>query len=41
MIMSFEFCGYLYNGYWRFIWLLILELVELIEIRTSWPEHPR
>jgi len=37
----FQSCGYSYNGYWRLTWSLTLGPVGLVEVRASWPGHPR
>jgi hypothetical protein len=37
----FEPCDYSYDGHWRFTWSLTSGPVGLIEVRASWPGHPR
>jgi len=37
----FEPCGCSYDGHWRLKWLLTSGPVELIEVRASYPGHPR
>jgi hypothetical protein len=39
--LKFEPCGYSYDGHWRLTWSLISGPVGLVEVRTSWPGHPR
>ena len=33
--------AHIYDGHWRLIWSLISGPVGLVEVRASWPEHPR
>jgi hypothetical protein len=40
-MLRFEFCDCLYDGHWRFIWLLSSGPVGLVEVRASWSGHPR
>jgi len=37
----FEPCGYSYDGHWRLTWSLTSGPVRLVEVRASWPGHPR
>jgi len=39
--LRFEPCGCSYDGHWRLTWSLTLGPVGLVEVRASWPEHPR
>jgi len=39
--LRFEPCGYSYDGHWRLTWLLTSGPVGLVEVRASWPGHPR
>ena len=39
--LRFEPCGYLYDGHWRLTWSLTSGPVGLVEVRASWPGHPR
>jgi hypothetical protein len=33
--------GYLYDGHWRLTWSLTSGPEGLVEVRASWPGHPR
>ena len=37
----FKPCGCSYDGYWRLTWSLTSGPVGLVEVRASWPGHPR
>jgi len=39
--LRFEPCGCSYDGHWRLTWSLTSGLVGLVEVRASWPGHPR
>jgi hypothetical protein len=39
--LRFEPCGCSYDGHWRLTWSLTSGPVGLVEVRTSWPGHPR
>jgi hypothetical protein len=39
--LGFEPCGCSYDGHWRFTWSLTSGPVGLVEVRASWPGHPR
>ena len=39
--LRFEPCGYSYDGHWRLTWSLTSGPVGLVEVRASWPGHPR
>jgi len=39
--LRFEPCGCLYDGHWRLTWSLTSGPVRLVEVRASWPGHPR
>jgi hypothetical protein len=39
--LRFEPCSCSYDGHWRLIWSLTSGPVRLIEMRASWPGHPR
>jgi hypothetical protein len=39
--LRFEPCGCLYDGHWRLTWSLTSGPVGLVEVRASWPGHPR
>jgi hypothetical protein len=39
--LRFEPCGCSYDGHWRLTWSLTSGPVELVEVRASWPGHPR
>jgi len=39
--LRFEPYGCSYDDHWRLTWSLTSEPVELVEVRASWPEHPR
>jgi hypothetical protein len=39
--LRFKFCGCLYDGHWRLTWSLTSGPVGLVEVYTSWSEHPR
>jgi hypothetical protein len=39
--LRFEPCGCSYDGHWRLTWSLTSGPVGLVEVRASWPEHPR
>ena len=37
----FEPCGCSYDSHWRLIWSLTSTPIGLVEMRASWPGHPR
>jgi len=37
----FEPCGCSYDGHWRLTWSLTSGPMGLVEVRASWPGHPR
>ena len=37
----FEPCGCSYDGHWKLTWSLTSGPVGLVEVRASWPGHPR
>jgi len=37
----FKLCGCSYDGHWRLTWSLTSGSVGLVEVRASWPGHPR
>jgi hypothetical protein len=39
--LRFEPCGCSYDGPWRLTWSLTSGLMGLVEVRASWPGHPR
>jgi hypothetical protein len=39
--LRFEPYGCSYDGHWRPIWSLTSGPVRLVEVRASWPGHPR
>jgi len=39
--LRFEPYGCSYDGHWRLTWSLTLGPVGLVEVRASWPGHPR
>jgi len=39
--LRFEPCGCSYDGHWRLTWSLTSGPVGLVEVRASWPGHPR
>jgi len=39
--LKFEPCGCSYDGHWRLTWSLTSGPVRLVEVRASWPGHPR
>jgi hypothetical protein len=39
--LRFKPCGCSYDGYWRLAWSLTSGPVGLVEVRASWPGHPR
>ena len=39
--LRFKPCGCSYDGHWRLTWSLTSGLVGLVEVRASWPGHPR
>jgi len=39
--LRFEPYGCSYNGHWRLTWSLTSGPVGLVEVRASWPGHPR
>jgi hypothetical protein len=39
--LRFKPCGCSYDGHWRLTWSLTLGPVGLVEVRASWPGHPR
>jgi len=39
--LRFEPCGCSYDGHWRLTWSLTSGLMGLVEVRASWPRHPR
>jgi len=39
--LRFEPCGCSYDDHWRLTWSLTSGPVGLVEVRASWPEHPR
>jgi len=39
--LKFEPCGCSYDGHWRFTWSLTSGPMGLVEVRASWPGHPR
>ena len=39
--LRFKPCGYSYDGHWRLTWSLTSGPVGLVEVRASWPGHPR
>jgi len=39
--LRFEPCSCSYDGHWRLTWLLTSGPVGLVEVRASWPGHPR
>ena len=39
--LRFKPCGCSYDGHWRFTWSLTSGPVGLVEVRASWPGHPR
>jgi len=39
--LRFESCGCSYDGHWRLTWSLTSGPVGLVEVRASWPGHPR
>jgi len=36
-----QFESYKSQGHWRLTWSLISRPVRLVEVRASWPGHPR
>jgi len=36
-----QFESYKSQGHWRLTWSLISRPVRLVEVRVSWPGHPR
>ena len=39
--LRFKPCGCSYDGHWRLTWSFTSEPVGLVEVRASWPGHPR
>jgi hypothetical protein len=39
--LRFKPCGCSYDGHWRLTWSLTSGPVGLVEVRVSWPGHPR
>jgi hypothetical protein len=39
--LRFEPYGCSYDGHWRLTWSLTSGPVGLVEVRASWPGHPR
>ena len=39
--LRFEPCGCSYDGHWRLTWSLTSGPMGLVEVRASWPGHPR
>jgi len=39
--LRFKPCGCSYDGHWRLTWSLTSGPVGLVEVRASWPGHPR
>jgi hypothetical protein len=39
--LRFEPCGCSYDCHWRLTWSLTSGPVGLVEVRASWPGHPR
>ena len=39
--LKFEPCGCSYDSHWRLTWSLTSGPVGLVEVRASWPGHPR
>ena len=39
--LRFEPCSCSYDGHWRLTWSLTSGPVGLVEVRASWPGHPR
>jgi hypothetical protein len=39
--LRFKPCGCSYNDHWRLTWSLTSGPVGLVEVRASWPGHPR
>jgi hypothetical protein len=37
--IDYQFESHKPQGYWRLTWSLTSEPVELVEVRTSWPEY--
>ena len=39
--LRFKPCGCSYDGHWRLTWSFTSGPVGLVEVRASWPGHPR
>ena len=39
--IRFKPCSCSYDGHWRLTWSFTSGPVGLVEVRASWPEHPR
>jgi len=39
--LRFKPCDCSYDGHWRLIWSLTSGPMRLVEVRASWPGHPR